>query len=245
MDSFELNLIAFNNLNELCTLSSDKYITIEDNKIIKIRGKSDSCDNIDDIFKENDVEYGIYFTFMEILMYMKNTDNIYVYKNYTRKHIFKRLSSALDNLYLMYMNDEDNPSKLSPVLNTLDDLLIDEYEYYMNNKCYYTLCENIIDINNTFKKIIGIGYKNHSTIIKYYLPDLEPILHYKLLEDTENTENTEDTEDTEDTEEDDPEQEYEDTEDTEDTEENDPEQEEEYEDAEDSSDDPEPESDSE
>ena len=147
MDSFELNLIAFNNLNELCTLSSDKYITIEDNKIIKIRGKSDSCDNIDDIFKENDVEYGIYFTFMEILMYMKNTDNIYVYKNYTRKHIFKRLSSALDNLYLMYMNDEDNPSKLSPVLNTLDDLLIDEYEYYMNNKCYYTLCENIIDIN--------------------------------------------------------------------------------------------------
>ena len=90
MDSFELNLIAFNNLNELYTLSSDKYITIEDNKIIKIRGKSDSCDNIDDIFKENDVEYGIYFTFMQILMYMKNTDNIYIYKDYTRKHIFKR-----------------------------------------------------------------------------------------------------------------------------------------------------------
>ena len=241
MDLFGMNQIAFDNLFELYNLSPDKYITIEDNKIIKIREKSDSCDNIDDIFKENDVEYGIYFTFMQILMYMKNTDNIYIYKDYTRKQIFNKLSNALDNLYLMYMNDEDNPSKLSPVLNTLDDLLIDELNNYKNNKCYYTFCENIIDINNIFKKIIGINYKNHSSIIKYYLPDLEPILHYKLLEDTEDTE---DSEDTEDTEEDVPEPEQE-SEDTEDTEENDPEQEEEYEDAEDSSDDPEPDSGSE
>ena len=182
MDLFEMNRIAFNNLFELYNLSTDKYITIEDNKIIKIRKKSDSCDNIDDIFKENDVEYGIYFTFYQILMYMKNTNNIYIYENYTRKQIFKILSTALDNLYLMYMNDEDESSKLSPILNTLDDLLIDEYEYYKNNKCYYVFCENIIDINNTFKKIIGIGYNNHTNIIKYYLPDFEPILHYKLLE---------------------------------------------------------------
>ena len=195
MELKKLNQIAFNNLSELYNLNNDKYITIENLKNIKIKQKSDSLDNIDNIdniYDENDIEYAIFFTFYQILMYMKNTDDVLIYQDYTRKKIFKKMSVALDNLYLMYMNDENEISKLSPILNIIDDLLIDELNNYKKCNCYYTFFENITEINNTFKKIIGINYKNHANIIKYYLPDLEPIMYYKFA-DKNNKEYNEDS----------------------------------------------------
>ena len=135
MDLIELNQIAFNNLFELYDLSNNKYITIKDNKIIIIRKKSESLDNIDNIdnvYDENDIEYAIFFTFYQILIYMKNTNDILIYQDYTRKKIFKKMCIALDNLYLIYMDDEDNTSKLSPILNIIDDLLVDELNNYIN-----------------------------------------------------------------------------------------------------------------
>ena len=185
-----MNQIAFNNLSELYNLNNDKYITIENLKNIKIKQKSDSLDNIDNIdniYDENDIEYAIFFTFYQILMYMKNTDYVLIYQDYTRKKILKKMSVALDNLYLMYMDDENEISKLSPILNIIDDLLIDELNNYKKCNCYYTFFENITEINNTFKKIIGINYKNHANIIKYYLPDLEPIMYYKFADNKETT----------------------------------------------------------
>ena len=192
MEHKNLNQIAFNNLSELYNLNNDKYITIENLKNIKIKQKSDSLDNIDNIdniYDENDIEYAIFFTFYQILMYMKNTDDVLIYQDYTRKKILKKMSVALDNLYLMYMDDENEISKLSPILNIIDDLLINELNNYKKCNCYYTFFENITEINNTFKKIIGINYKNHANIIKYYLPDLEPIMYYKFA-DKNNKETT-------------------------------------------------------
>ena len=79
MELKRMNQIAFNNLSELYNLNNDKYITIENLKNIKIKQKSDSLDNIDNIdniYDENDIEYAIFFTFYQILLYMKNTDDV-------------------------------------------------------------------------------------------------------------------------------------------------------------------------
>tara|TARA_B100001094_G_C18189892_1_gene806395 strand:+ start:142 stop:909 length:768 start_codon:yes stop_codon:yes gene_type:complete len=205
MDLAKLNKIAFDNLYELCKLSNDKYIVI-DNLEIKIKKKSDDYDDIDNIYTKKDIQYSIYFTFNQLFLDLKNINYIYFNNNHTRKQLLGKMNIAIDNLFYMFENNEnendnennenendndnennenenDNDNSLSTILNGIDNLLIEETDNYIQHKCYYTIIEKLREINLTFKKIIGHNYTNHTNIIKYYLPDFEPLLLYKNISD--------------------------------------------------------------
>ena len=193
MDFDRLNKIAFDNLNELLDLSNDKYIVISDLIKIEVKNKSDEYDDIDNIYKEKDIEYSIYFTFYQLLLHLKRVNYIYIHDGYTRGKILDKMNKVTDNLFYVFNNnDNDDDNKLSHILNSIDDLLIDEIEDYKNNKCYYTIIENFKEINFTFRKIMGHNYNNHTGVIKYYLPDLEPLLFYNKDDDNESDDNESD-----------------------------------------------------
>ena len=64
-----------------------------------------------------------------------------------------KMNKVTDNLFFVFNNnDNDDDNKLSHILNSIDDLLIDEIENYKNNKCYYAIIENFKEINFTFRK---------------------------------------------------------------------------------------------
>jgi hypothetical protein len=184
MDLAKLNKIAFDNLYELCKLSNDKYIVIDDLEI-KIKKKSDDYDDIDNIYTKKDIQYSIYFTFNQLFLDLKNDNYIYFNNNHTRKLLLGKMNIAIDNLFYMFENENENENEnsLSTILNAIDNLLIEETDSYIQNKCYYTIIEKLGEINLTFKKIIGHNYTNHTNIIKYYLPDFEPLLLYKNTSD--------------------------------------------------------------
>lgn len=183
-----LNEIAFNNLNELVSLDNKKYFVI-DNKEIKLKCKSELCEDIDNVYKNNDVEYPIYFTFTQLIILINNS-SYYINKDFTKKTLIKKLNIALDNLFLYFLNDIkhiDNIDEIDDInvyslLHTLDDFLCEEYIKYEKYSKYYNMLDYIDSINKLFFKMQGFNFRNHDFPIKYFnspllLPDL-------FLEDT-------------------------------------------------------------
>ena len=132
MDLDKLNKIAFDNLCELSNLTNDKYIVISDLIKIEVKNKSGEYDDIDNIYKEKDIEYSIYFTFYQLLLHLKSINHIYIHNGYKQAgQILDKMNIVTDNLFYVFNNnDNDDDNKLSHILNSIDDLLIDEIEDY-------------------------------------------------------------------------------------------------------------------
>ena len=179
-----LNEIAFNNLNELVSLDNKKYFVI-DNKEIKLKFKSESCEDIDNVYKNSDIEYPIYFTFTQLIILINNS-GYHINKNFTKKTLLYKLNIALDNLFLYFLDDIKDIKDIDDIddidmyslLHTLDDFLYEEYIKYEKYSRYYNMLDYIDSINKLFFKIQGFNLRNHDFPIKYFttisplLPDL-------------------------------------------------------------------------
>ena len=122
-----LNEVALNNIDVLSNLKNDK-IKFNGLSIKSIDDKEEDYKHIDNL---NEIEYIIYFTFHQIILYIQKYDDK---QKINKSELIESMDTAICNIYLYFkLNEEDN-SNIIKILNQIEELL-----YIIENDIKYSL----------------------------------------------------------------------------------------------------------
>jgi len=122
-----LNEVALNNIDVLSNLKNDK---------IKFNGLTiKSIDDKDEDYKQVDnlseIEYIIYFTFHQIILYIQKYDDK---QTINKSELIDSMDTAIYNIYLYFKFNEVDDSNIIRILNQIEELI-----YTIENDNKYSL----------------------------------------------------------------------------------------------------------